>query len=98
MNTSQNDQAIDRAATTIEPRPDMGERPRDFPAPLGAATSGRLEIVPGASRVTIGADAALPGLCRARFEGEPPSVSARDGVVTIRYPPIRSSIGSRTCC
>ena len=59
---------------------------RDFVAPLAGATTGRLEIAPGASRVTIIADPALAELCRANFAGQPPQVRAADGTVTIRYP------------
>jgi hypothetical protein len=59
---------------------------RDFAAPLGGATNGRLEFIHGATRVALRADAAMPDLVRAHFEGPLPEVTARDGVVTIRYP------------
>ena len=57
-----------------------------FATPLNAASSGRLEIVPGASRVTIDGNPALTDLCRIHFDGEAPQVQADAGVVTLRYP------------
>src|SRR5687767_4036347 len=87
MSEPQSHAPLDPGVATIAPRTDVMSGPRDeFAAPLDAATGGRLEIVPGASRVTIAAGAATPDLVRARFAGEAPGVSARDGAVTIRYP------------
>jgi hypothetical protein len=64
----------------------FGDGNRDFAAPLGSAKHGRLEIIHGLAKALIRADAALPDLVRAHFEGPEPEVGARDGVVTIRYP------------
>jgi DNA-binding MarR family transcriptional regulator len=57
-----------------------------FSAPLGDLASGRLVISSGISRLTLRTDDAMADLYQARFEGPPPSVAAKDGVVTIRYP------------
>ena len=59
---------------------------QEFAPPLNAASGGRLEIVPGASRVTIAGNPALTDLCRIHFDGEAPQVQADAGVVTLRYP------------
>src|SRR5881227_529782 len=61
-----------------------GER-RDFTAPLGAATHGRLEFVRGASLITLAADPAMPELFHAHFEGPVPKVQVHAGEVTIQY-------------
>ena len=66
--------------------PTIAQTTTDVAAPLATATSGRLVFVPGAVRVAIDADPALPDLYRARFAGEPPETRTEDGVVTIRYP------------
>jgi hypothetical protein len=57
-----------------------------FSAPLGAASSGRLQFVRGAANVVLRVDSSIDDLYRARFDGPPPEVHARDGAVTIRYP------------
>jgi DNA-binding MarR family transcriptional regulator len=57
-----------------------------FSAPLGDLLSGRLVVFCGMSRLTVRADGALAELYQARFEGPVPAVTAREGVVTIRYP------------
>jgi hypothetical protein len=60
---------------------------REFAAPLGAARSGRLEIVHGVAKALIRGDEGMADLVRAHFEGpEPDEVTAQEGVVTIRYP------------
>jgi hypothetical protein len=59
---------------------------KDYTAPLGAASSGRLQFVRGAANVALRADSSIDDLYRARFDGPPPEVHARDGAVTIRYP------------
>lgn len=68
------------------PEPGGQTGSRDFSAPLGSATSGRLIFVSGASNVAIHADRTTKELYRARFEGHVPSVGVRGGAVTVRYP------------
>jgi class 3 adenylate cyclase len=53
---------------------------------LGPARSVRLRLVRAPS-VTLGADPSLAELYRARYEGTPPKVRDRGGVVTIEYGP-----------
>ena len=55
-------------------------------SPLGPARSWRLRLVRG-SNLTIAADPSLPDLYRTRFEGAPPKVRVRGGVVAIEYGP-----------
>jgi DNA-binding MarR family transcriptional regulator len=55
-------------------------------APLGELSSGRLVVSSGLSRLTLRTDDRMAELYQARFEGSVPSVAAKDGVVTIRYP------------
>jgi DNA-binding MarR family transcriptional regulator len=55
-------------------------------APLGDLASARLVVSSGVSRLTLRADNALTRLYQARFEGPPPNIATKDGVVTIRYP------------
>lgn len=76
----------DETGERANPREGAGHEGRDFTAPLGAVTRGRLEFAGGASRATITADAAPADLYRAHFEGPTPDVQVRDGIVTIRYP------------
>ncbi len=64
----------------------MNDARNEFTAPLGAATTGRLEFTRGADNATIHADASTDDLCRIRFEGTAPDVRAEDGVVRIEYP------------
>ena len=59
---------------------------QEFAAPLNAVSGGRLEIVPGASRVTIVGNPVLTDLCHIHFDGDAPRVQADAGVVTLRYP------------
>jgi class 3 adenylate cyclase len=54
--------------------------------PLDPGRAWRLRLV-RASNVTIGADDALQDLYRARFEGPPPKVRVRGGVVGVEYGP-----------
>jgi hypothetical protein len=58
---------------------------REFSAPLGESTRGRLVIVSGATHLTLRADAALPTLYRARFERLVPDVWADGGTVMVKY-------------
>ena len=53
---------------------------------LGPPRSVRLRLV-RAPNVTLGADPSLAELYRARYEGTPPKVRDRGGVVTIEYGP-----------
>jgi class 3 adenylate cyclase len=55
-------------------------------SPLGAARSWRLRLV-RAGNITIATDPSLPELYRARFDGAPPRVRVRGGVVAIEYGP-----------
>jgi class 3 adenylate cyclase len=55
-------------------------------APLGSARSWRLRLV-RAANVTLGTDPSSPDLYRTRFEGAPPKVSVRGGVITVEYGP-----------
>lgn len=58
---------------------------RDYAAPLGSTTIGRLEFVYGAANVAIRSDAEMEHLYRAHFEGAAPEVRLEDGTVTVRY-------------
>jgi len=55
-------------------------------SPLAAARSWRLRLI-RVTNLTIAADPSLPDLYRTRFEGAPPKVRVRDGVVAIEYGP-----------
>src|SRR5437764_9769232 len=57
-----------------------------FSAPLLDLSSGRLVVSSGISRLTLRTTEGMAKLYQARFEGPVPSVAAKDGVVTIRYP------------
>ena len=57
-----------------------------FSAPLGELERGRLVVSSGLSRLALRTDGGMAELYRASFEGPVPEVSAKDGVVTIRYP------------
>ena len=54
--------------------------------PLGPAGARRLRLV-RAANVTLTTDPSLPEPYRARFEGAPPKVRERGGVVTVEYGP-----------
>jgi len=58
---------------------------REFSAPLGEATGGRLEFMQGASRITLRVDPAMPELFRARFTGPVPEVRVENGAISVRY-------------
>lgn len=64
----------------------MNDARNEFAAPLGSATTGRLEFVRGAYNATIRADALATDLYRARFEGTAPDVRAEDGTVRVEFP------------
>jgi hypothetical protein len=57
---------------------------RQFSAPRGSLTDGRLEFARGAARLTI-RGARIPDLFRARFDRPAPAVSLDGGAVTVRY-------------
>ena len=59
----------------------------ELAARLGSVTAGRLVFTRGASNLTIGVDASMEDLYRARFEGKKPEVGADAGTVTVRYRP-----------
>jgi hypothetical protein len=56
-----------------------------FVAPLGSVRSGHLRFTNGAHQIVIRAESRLRSLCRAHFRKRTPTVSARRGVVTVRY-------------
>ena len=58
---------------------------RDVAVPLDGHTAGRLEFRQGASSVVIRADATMPDLLRAHFEGPVPDVAVDGATVVIRY-------------
>jgi DNA-binding MarR family transcriptional regulator len=68
----------------------LREAPEDegeiFSAQLGGLESARLVFPSGAFRLNLRAGDVKGALYQARFEGPAPEVSAKDGVVTIRYP------------
>jgi hypothetical protein len=59
---------------------------KDYTVPLGSITHGRLQFTRGAANVVLRADSSMGDLYRARFDGPPPEVHARDGAVTVQYP------------
>jgi hypothetical protein len=56
-------------------------------APLGSVDRGRLVFVRGAAHLTIGVDASMEDLYRARFEGKVPHIQVDEGTVTFNYRP-----------
>src|SRR5579859_2125534 len=68
----------------------MQETPSDeqgiYSAPSGDLESARLVVSSGTSALTLRADDGMADLYQARFEGPVPEVTAKDGVVAIRYP------------
>lgn len=68
----------------------LREAPEDvgriFSAPLGDLESGQLVVSAGISRLSVGTDDGMAELYQARFEGPVPEVTAKDWLVTIRYP------------
>jgi hypothetical protein len=64
----------------------MNDARNEFAAPLGSATTGRLEFVRSAYNATIHADALATDLNRARFEGTAPDVRAEHGTVRVECP------------
>jgi len=74
-----------RFMSVDENEPDRQRKRRNFTAPLGSATSGRLVFASGVGGVTIQADPTLPDLYRATFEHHLPGVQVQDGAVTIQY-------------
>jgi hypothetical protein len=59
----------------------------ELAAPLGSVAMGRLVFVRGAAHLTIGVDASMEDLYRARFEGKVPDVWVDGGTVTVKYRP-----------
>jgi hypothetical protein len=59
----------------------------ELAAPLGSVDMGRLAFVRGAAHLTIGVDASMEDLYRARFEGKVPEVRVDGGTVTVKYRP-----------
>jgi hypothetical protein len=65
----------------------MTAEQRDFVAPRGSVSRGRLEFSQPSSRITIGVDSEMPHLARGHFEGRPGAkVSVADGRISIGYP------------
>jgi hypothetical protein len=60
---------------------------QELAAPLGSVDMGRLILVRGAAQLTIGVDASMEDLYRARFEGKVPDVRVDGGTVTVKYRP-----------
>lgn len=58
---------------------------KTFSAPLGELENARLVFSSGVSTLTLRADAGMDDLYKAHFEGTPPDVKAKDGVIAIRY-------------
>lgn len=59
----------------------------ELAAPLGGVVEGRLVFARGASHLTIGVDASMEDLYRARFEGKVPHVQVDGGTVSVKYRP-----------
>ncbi len=55
-------------------------------APLGNLESARLVVASGQASLTVRADAPPTALYQAHFTGPMPDVSAKEGLVTVRYP------------
>lgn len=60
---------------------------RELAVPLGSVDVGHLVFTRGASNLTIGVDASMEDLYRARFDGRVPEVAVDGGTVTVRYRP-----------
>ena len=59
----------------------------ELAAPLDSVDMGRLVFVRGAAHLTLGVDASMEDLYRARFEGKVPDVRVDGGTVTVKYRP-----------
>ena len=59
---------------------------KNYAAPLGSLTHGRLQFTRGAANVTLRVDSSMEDLYHARFDGLLPEVHAQNGTVTVRYP------------
>ena len=66
--------------------PANAPRSRDFSAPHGSVTDGRLRFLSGASNVTVHTDSSTAYLYRARFEGPLPGVRVEGSAVAVEYP------------
>ncbi|MFL5301853.1 MAG: MarR family winged helix-turn-helix transcriptional regulator [Anaeromyxobacteraceae bacterium] len=62
----------------------------DFTAPLGSASTARLEVGAGAARLELRGELSSPDLFRAHFDGRAPAVTAEAGTVTISYARFRA--------
>jgi DNA-binding MarR family transcriptional regulator len=83
--TQQETERLRAGAGAPEPAPpESAPEAQAFSAPLGGVTRGALELVHGATNLTL---AALRGgdLFRSRCEGQAPKIAARDGKVTVDY-------------
>jgi hypothetical protein len=68
---------------------------RDVAVPLDGRIAGRLELRRGASNVVIRADATMPDLVRAHFEGPVPNVTVEGDTVVVRYPRLSPAAWAR---
>ena len=59
----------------------------ELATPLGSVATGHLVFVRGAAHLTIGVDASMEDLYRARFEGKVPEIRVDGGTVTVKYRP-----------
>ena len=59
----------------------------ELAAPLGSVETGRLVFTRGVSHLTIGVDASMDDLFRARFDGKVPEVGVDGGTVSVKYRP-----------
>ena len=59
----------------------------ELAAPLDSVELGHLVFVRGAAHLTLGVDASMEDLYRARFEGKVPEVRVDGGTVTVKYRP-----------
>jgi hypothetical protein len=59
----------------------------ELAASLDSVDMGRLVFARGAAHLTIGVDASMEDLYRARFEGKMPDVRVDGGAVTVKYRP-----------
>lgn len=59
---------------------------REYTAPLGSTTHGRLEFIRGAADATIRSDEETGHLYRGRFEGTGWDIGVEGGIITVKYP------------
>ena len=62
-------------------------RAEELAAPVDSVATGHLVFTRGAAHLTIGVDASMEDLYRARFEGKVPEIRVDGGTVTVKYRP-----------